>query len=53
VAQHRALNRLRAVLTSKPSAEVTERVNAKTPTGRIGDHLGSFTEWTADGRAVW
>jgi RNA polymerase sigma-70 factor (ECF subfamily) len=53
VAQHRALNRLRAVLTSKPSADVTERVNPKAATDRIADHLGSFTEWTADGRAVW
>jgi RNA polymerase sigma-70 factor, ECF subfamily len=53
VAQHRALNRLRAVLTSKPSADVTERVNPKAAPNRIADHLGSFTEWTADGRAVW
>jgi RNA polymerase sigma-70 factor (ECF subfamily) len=53
VAQHRALNRLRAVLTSKPSADVAERVNTKAPTGRIADHIGSFTEWTANGRAVW
>ncbi len=53
VAQHRALNRLRAVLTSKPSAGITERVSTKAATGRITDHLGSFTEWTADGRAVW
>jgi len=52
VAQHRALNRLRAVLTSKPSADVTERVNPKAATNRIADHLGSFTEWTADGRPM-
>lgn len=53
VAQHRALNRLRAILTSKPSTDATEQIIPKAPTGRLADHLGSFTEWTADGRAVW
>jgi RNA polymerase sigma-70 factor (ECF subfamily) len=53
VAQHRALNRLRTVLTSKPSTDVTQRVPANAATSRIASHLGSFTEWTADGRAVW
>ncbi|MGH3767958.1 MAG: sigma-70 family RNA polymerase sigma factor [Pseudonocardiaceae bacterium] len=52
VAQHRALSRLRTVLTAKPAA-VPAQVHPNTATGRIADPLGSFTEWTADGRAVW
>jgi RNA polymerase sigma-70 factor, ECF subfamily len=45
VAQHRALTRLRELLTVKPSG------GAKSKASSTGHTL--FTEWTADGRAVW
>jgi RNA polymerase sigma-70 factor (ECF subfamily) len=45
VAQHRALNRLRELLTMKPSG------GSKTKVSNAGNLL--FTEWTAEGRAVW
>jgi RNA polymerase sigma-70 factor, ECF subfamily len=48
VAQHRALNRLRDLLTEKQSAGAeTEAVTASC----AGHTL--FTEWTADGRPIW
>jgi RNA polymerase sigma-70 factor (ECF subfamily) len=48
VAQHRALNRLRDLLTSAPPAGPNTKVAAASTTGQP-----LFTEWTADGRAVW
>jgi len=48
VAQHRALNRLRDLLTSAPPAGPKTKVAAASITGQP-----LFTEWTADGRAVW
>jgi RNA polymerase sigma-70 factor, ECF subfamily len=48
VAQHRALNRLRDVLTAKPSGASTHAATCKTARG-----AESFTEWSAQGRAVW
>ncbi|HZS20917.1 MAG TPA: sigma-70 family RNA polymerase sigma factor [Pseudonocardiaceae bacterium] len=52
VAQHRALNRLRDLLTAKPSAPGP---GAKTKTATPGNTgpRALFTEWTAQGRAVW
>lgn len=48
VAQHRALNRLRDLLTSAPPASLKTKVAAASTAGQP-----LFTEWTADGRAVW
>ncbi|MGH8351362.1 MAG: sigma-70 family RNA polymerase sigma factor, partial [Pseudomonas sp.] len=53
VAQHRALNRLRAVLTAQPTAGAGARTGTKTSAGKTAAHVASFTEWTAQGRAVW
>jgi RNA polymerase sigma-70 factor (ECF subfamily) len=44
VAQHRALNRLRELLTAKPSTGVTTDTAMASSTGH-----SLFTEWTADG----
>jgi RNA polymerase sigma-70 factor (ECF subfamily) len=55
VAQHRALNRLRDLLTAKPSAPSAPSGGAKTKTA-TPSNTGPrelFTEWTAQGRAVW
>ena len=55
VAQHRALNRLRDLLTAKPSAPSVPssggKTKAVTPSNTGPGEL--FTEWTAQGRAVW
>lgn len=51
VAQHRALNRLRAVLTAKAPAGA--RVATKAATSKTAGHAESFNEWTTQGRAVW
>ena len=48
VAQHRALNRLRDLLTAKPSASAITEAATATSTGHT-----LFTEWGADGRPVW
>lgn len=48
VAQHRALNRLRELLTAKPSGATKAKATTASSTGN-----SLFTEWTADGRAVW
>ena len=53
VAQHRALNRLRAVLTAKSPAGTAAPVRSQAATGKTAAHAGSFTEWTAQGQAVW
>jgi hypothetical protein len=47
VAQHRALNRLRTVLTPKPVADygVRARVRSTSVTSKITGHLGRLTEW--------
>jgi RNA polymerase sigma-70 factor (ECF subfamily) len=50
VAQHRALNRLRELLTAKPA---TERSGTATAKAAGAGQTPLFTEWTADGRAVW
>lgn len=47
VAQHRALNRLRDLLTAAPPASPKTKTAARTAGAPL------FTEWTADGRAVW
>jgi RNA polymerase sigma-70 factor (ECF subfamily) len=47
VAQHRALNRLRAVLTAKPPTSAGVQVGTKTAAGKTAPHLESFTKWTA------
>lgn len=51
VAQHRALNRLRAVLTKAPASAGT-RVATKAATGETAEHVGSFTGWTTQELAV-
>jgi RNA polymerase sigma-70 factor (ECF subfamily) len=48
VAQHRALNRLRELLTAKPSGATKAKATTASGTGN-----SLFTEWTARGRAVW
>lgn len=47
VAQHRALNRLRTVLTPKPTVDygVRARVRSTSVTSKITGHLGRLTEW--------
>jgi RNA polymerase sigma-70 factor (ECF subfamily) len=65
VAQHRALNRLREVLTAKPisrpvsgpassarSSHVTARAHTTAATGGITGALGSLSTWAATGQAV-
>jgi RNA polymerase sigma-70 factor (ECF subfamily) len=47
VAQHRALNRLYELLTTRPSADVITEPATSTSAGHT-----LFTEWTADGRPV-
>jgi DNA-directed RNA polymerase specialized sigma24 family protein len=49
VAQHRALNRLRELLTAKSSkgAKTKAATSSSTGPGEL------FTEWTPQGRAVW
>jgi RNA polymerase sigma-70 factor (ECF subfamily) len=49
VAQHRALNRLRDLLTTTPSAGP----KTKGAGAGISGQPPLFTEWTAGGRAVW
>ncbi len=53
VAQHRALSRLREVLTAQPAAGGGARTGTRAAAGKTAAHVGSFTEWTAQGRAVW
>jgi DNA-directed RNA polymerase specialized sigma24 family protein len=45
VAQHRALNRLRAVLSSKPATG--GRAASKATATKASGHAESFIEWTA------
>jgi RNA polymerase sigma-70 factor (ECF subfamily) len=52
VAQHRALNRLRAVLTAKPSAGAAARAATKTAPGKTGGYAGSLTDWTTMEQAM-
>jgi hypothetical protein len=52
VAQHRALSRLRDLLTTTPSAGPKTKAAATSATS-IGGQPPLFTEWTAGGRAVW
>lgn len=52
VAQHRALNRLRSVLTSKPLASAGQQAGAKAAPGKTAGTAGSFTKWTVQGRVV-
>lgn len=53
VAQHRALNRLRAVLTTQAPAGAPARAATKAANGKTAGHAGSFTEWTTPRRAAW
>jgi RNA polymerase sigma-70 factor, ECF subfamily len=52
VAQHRALSRLRDLLTTTPSAGPKTKA-AATSAASVGGQPPLFTEWTAGGRAVW
>jgi RNA polymerase sigma-70 factor (ECF subfamily) len=52
VAQHRALSRLRDLLTTTPSAGPKAKAAATNAAGS-NEQPPLFTEWTAGGRAVW
>lgn len=52
VAQHRALNRLRDLLTTTPAAGPKTKA-AATRAASTSAQTPLFTEWTAGGRAVW
>lgn len=54
VAQHRALNRLRAALKSTARSDYSDcgsraRLHAPAVTGKVTENLGCFTRWMSDG----
>ncbi len=51
VAQHRALSRLRTLLTARARSDhpVRSRLHSPATTGKISEDLGPLTEWVAEG----